>query len=122
MFDEDDACPDTAGVPSDDPKKNGCPKAQIKEGKIEILEQVQFATASDRILPESDGILEAVLKILRQNVDLSKRVIAQAIVKLPRERGCGCGAVLQNSIMTQKKRIPSKIRLDLKPIIGKYLR
>ena len=65
---------------------------------------------------------EAVLEILRQNVELSKRVIAQAIVKLPRERGCACGAVLQNSIMTQKKMIPSKIRQDLKPIIGKYLK
>jgi 5'-methylthioadenosine phosphorylase len=65
---------------------------------------------------------EAVLKILRQNVDLSKRVISQAIVKLPQRRGCGCGETLKYSIMTQREKIPQKIRQDLGPIIGRYLK
>jgi 5'-methylthioadenosine phosphorylase len=65
---------------------------------------------------------DAVLKILRQNVELSKRVISQAIVKLPQRRGCGCGEVLKYSIMTQREKIPRKTRQDLGPIIGKYLK
>ncbi len=33
---------------------------------------MQFATASDRILPESDGILDAVLKILTDHPEITK--------------------------------------------------
>lgn len=70
---------------------------------------------------EAPVTAEAVLKILQQNVLLSKQVLARAIVKLPLHRTCGCGGVLQNSIMTRKQHISKKVRQDLKPIIGKYL-
>jgi len=72
ILDPDDACPTEAGPASTDPKKNGCPKAQISQGQIKILEQVQFATNSDKILPASDSILEAVLKILTDHPEITK--------------------------------------------------
>jgi OOP family OmpA-OmpF porin len=72
ILDPDDACPTEAGPANADPKKNGCPKAQISQGQIKILEQVQFATNSDRILPASDEILQAVLKILSDHPEITK--------------------------------------------------
>jgi len=65
ILDNVDACPDEAGPADPDPKKNGCPKAQVSGDQIRILEQVQFATNSSKILPESDAVLGAVLKILQ---------------------------------------------------------
>jgi outer membrane protein OmpA-like peptidoglycan-associated protein len=72
IFDPEDACPDKPGEKDPDPKKHGCPKAFVEKGEIKILEQVQFATASDRILPASDTILEAVFKILSDHPEITK--------------------------------------------------
>jgi len=55
-----DACPDVAGEPSNDPKKNGCPAlARLVGDEIRIAEQVHFETGKSRILPSSDALLEA---------------------------------------------------------------
>jgi outer membrane protein OmpA-like peptidoglycan-associated protein len=68
---EDDACPDEAGPADPDPKKNGCPKAVIKNGQIQILEQVHFAFNSATILPDSGPVLEAVLKVLEGHPEIA---------------------------------------------------
>lgn len=69
-----DACPDEPGKADKDPKRNGCPKAFVKEGKIEILDQVKFKTGSAQILPgkDSEEVLQAVLKILTDHPELKK--------------------------------------------------
>ena len=69
--DQEDACPDTPGPRNEDPKKNGCPEARIEAGEIKILQQVKFKTASAEILPESDGILNAVAKILADHPEIT---------------------------------------------------
>jgi OOP family OmpA-OmpF porin len=71
ILDPVDACPQQAGPADPDPKKHGCPKAFIEKGEIKILEQVHFATASDRILPDSDTILEAVYKIMTDHPEIT---------------------------------------------------
>jgi outer membrane protein OmpA-like peptidoglycan-associated protein len=69
--DPEDACPDTPGPRNEDPKKNGCPEARIEAGEIKILQQVKFKTNSAEILPESDGILNAVAKILSEHPEIT---------------------------------------------------
>jgi outer membrane protein OmpA-like peptidoglycan-associated protein len=69
--DKEDACPDTPGPRNEDPKKNGCPEARIEAGEIKILQQVKFKTGSAEILPESDGILSAVGKILGDHPEIT---------------------------------------------------
>ena len=51
------------GRPNADPTKNGCPTVFVRGGSIVILEQVQFKTGSDFILPASDELLTNVNKI-----------------------------------------------------------
>jgi OmpA-OmpF porin, OOP family len=68
--DPEDACPDQAGARDPDPKKNGCPLARVERGQVRIIEQVKFKTGSATILPESNGLLEAVAKILKEHPEI----------------------------------------------------
>jgi outer membrane protein OmpA-like peptidoglycan-associated protein len=72
IIDPKDACPTVPGPPNEDPKKNGCPLARIEHGQVRILEQVQFAFNSDRILHASDVILNAVLKIVEEHDEITR--------------------------------------------------
>jgi OmpA-OmpF porin, OOP family len=72
ILNEVDACPDDPGPKNPDPKKNGCPQAIVKNHQIVILDQVKFATGSARILPASNGILTAVMKILVDHPEIKK--------------------------------------------------
>lgn len=65
--------------------------------------------------------VEAVLEVMRHNIETSRAMIRQAVQQLPAKRVCGCGDALRNTIMTPAKLIPAKLKKDLAPIIGKYL-
>jgi 5'-methylthioadenosine phosphorylase len=68
-----------------------------------------------------DVEIEHVLKILAGNVELAKKTIHNVIEAAAQSRLCRCAGALKNAIITERKRIPKKIRADLRPIIGKYL-
>jgi 5'-methylthioadenosine phosphorylase len=66
--------------------------------------------------------VEAVLAVMKHNIETSKAMIREAVKMLPTDRTCGCGEALRNTIMTPEKLIPAKTKKDLAPIIGKYLK
>jgi 5'-methylthioadenosine phosphorylase len=66
--------------------------------------------------------VEAVLAVMKKNIETSKAMIREAVRILPEARACACGDALKNTIMTPGKLIPAKIKKDLAPIIGKYLK
>lgn len=68
-----------------------------------------------------DVEIENVLRVLRQNIDLAQRTIRRAVTLLTESRSCACAVALRDAIITERSRIPKKIRSDLRPIIGKYL-
>ena len=68
-----------------------------------------------------DVEIDHVLRILANNVELAKKTIHNVIEAAPCMRSCSCATALQNAIITERKKIPKKIRADLRPIIGKYL-
>ncbi|MFK7984424.1 MAG: OmpA family protein [Sandaracinaceae bacterium] len=69
VADVSDMCPLTPGVANDDASCHGCPELACvsDEGTITISERVEFATGSDRILEQSEDVLEAVRSILDTN-------------------------------------------------------
>jgi len=69
----------------------------------------------------ADVEIEHVLAVLRQNVELAQRTIERAVAQLPPARTCACASALRNAIITERARIPKKMRAELQPIIGKYL-
>lgn len=68
-----------------------------------------------------DVEIEQVLAVLKRNVDLAQRTIRRTVAKLAQVRSCSCASALKNAIITDRSRIPKKLRADLFPIIGKYL-
>jgi len=68
-----------------------------------------------------DVEIENVLAVLAQNVELAQKTIRRALAALGEPRTCGCASALKDAIITDKSRIPKKVRGELRPIIGKYL-
>jgi 5'-methylthioadenosine phosphorylase len=71
-----------------------------------------------------DVSVEAVIAIIKQNVETAREIIKLAVEKLvaqQAERSCSCANALQFAIMTEKSLIPKETKQALEPIIGKYL-
>ena len=68
-----------------------------------------------------DVEIESVLAVLQQNVQLAQKTIRRSASLLTGERACACASALKDAIITDRKRIPRKLRRELKPIIGKYV-
>ena len=99
----------------------------LQEAKLAREAEICFATlalATDYdCWNESAGDVEIdhVLAVLQQNVNLAKKTIGQVIENLSRARSCSCASALKTAIITDKSKIPKKVRRDLRPIIGKYI-
>ena len=99
----------------------------LQEAKLAREAEICFATlalATDYdCWNESAGDvkIDHVLAVLQQNVDLAKKTIREAIKNLDAARSCACASALKTAIITDKSKIPKKVRRDLRPIIGKYL-
>jgi 5'-methylthioadenosine phosphorylase len=68
-----------------------------------------------------DVEIENVLAVLQHNADLAQRTIRRVATLLTNSRSCFCAMSLKDAIITERSRIPRKIRSELRPIIGKYL-
>ena len=101
VADADDKCPDEPG-PID---RDGCPVAQIQNGRIVIAEQIKFRTGSAELDPASDPILAAVGDILLKHPELTQiRVeghtdnqgVAKMNVQLSKDRAAAVAKWLTN--------------------------
>ena len=99
----------------------------LQEAKLAREAEICFATlalATDYdCWNESAGDVEIdhVLAVLKQNVDLAQRTIRRAVTQLSPLRSCACASALKDAIITERARIPKKLRAELRPLIGKYL-
>jgi 5'-methylthioadenosine phosphorylase len=100
----------------------------MSEAKLAREAEICFATLASITdydcwyKPEEGVTLEMVMQNLSKNVENSKNIIKRVIRDIPDERDCGCSCALANAIVTDRKLIPVKLKKDLKPIIGKYIR
>jgi 5'-methylthioadenosine phosphorylase len=99
----------------------------LQEAKLAREAEICFATlalATDYdCWNESAGDVEIdhVLAVLKQNVDLAQRTIRRAVTQVSSARSCACASALKDAIITERARIPKKLRAELRPLIGKYL-
>jgi 5'-methylthioadenosine phosphorylase len=70
---------------------------------------------------EEDVSVEAVVRILAQNVETAKRLIRAAVPQIPEARDCSCAHALRDAIITARETIPLEVKRDLAPIVGKYV-
>ena len=101
--------------------------SNLQEAKLAREAELCFATlalATDYDCWKQDAhevAIADVLAVLQANVALAKRVIHDVVPALPAEPGCGCGRALEDAIITDRARIPAKVKHDLAPIIGRYV-
>ena len=70
-----------------------------------------------------DVSIEQILGYLRANAEMANKILRGAIRRAAeRKRECGCVNALQYAILTDPAVIPPKVRDDLAPIIGKYIK
>jgi len=72
---------------------------------------------------EEDVTVEAILAVLRANAEMAQKILKASVPRVAaRSRDCACGTALQYAIVTDPARIPQKVKDDLAPIVGKYIK
>jgi 5'-methylthioadenosine phosphorylase len=80
-----------------------------------------MATDYDCWKEDEHVTLEVVLANLHRNADTAKKVVAQAVAKIPSEPNFKAHRALKNAFLTDKKFWPKKTVAELKPILASYL-
>ena len=70
---------------------------------------------------EAHVTVELVLDHLRRNAEMAKKIVVATIPKIPLEPNWPCHSALNNSIMTDPKMWPPKVKKDLAPLLAKFL-
>jgi len=65
--------------------------------------------------------IELVIENLKKNILAAKKMLANAISKMPEERSCGCAEALRNAIVTRKEDVPPATLKKLEPIIKGFI-
>jgi 5'-methylthioadenosine phosphorylase len=98
----------------------------LQEAKLAREAELCFATlalATDYDCWKQDAHdveIADVLAVLAANVALAKRVVHDVVPALA-DPGCACGRALEHAIITDRGRIPARVKHDLAPIIGRYV-
>jgi 5'-methylthioadenosine phosphorylase len=65
--------------------------------------------------------VEQVIAVATQNAENATKVLREAILAVPQNRGCGCGSALAFAVMTDRTKIPAATREKLGLLLDKYL-
>jgi len=70
---------------------------------------------------EGDVTVDAVLAVLRQNVDNAKKLVRLAAPRVPRPRTCPCESALKGAILSDPAAVTPEARKRLDLLVGRYL-
>ncbi|HLC26167.1 MAG TPA: S-methyl-5'-thioadenosine phosphorylase [bacterium] len=68
-----------------------------------------------------DVTVEIVIETLNRNVLQAQKIVRRAVGLIPADRTCGCAHALKDAIITARDKIPATARLELAPLLDKYL-
>jgi 5'-methylthioadenosine phosphorylase len=101
----------------------------LTEAKLAREAEICYATMAlvtdyDCWHPEHDDVdIEQILGYLRANASMAQTILRTSInAAANRNRDCACVNALQFAILTDPGVIPPKVKDDLAPLIGKYVR
>lgn len=69
---------------------------------------------------EAPVTVEAIIKILQENVAKAKRVLGATIPALPTDRRCACGDALSHAIITAPSAVPARVKTRLKFLLSRW--
>ena len=99
----------------------------LPEAKLAREAEICYAiigcvTDYDSWMERSEPVtVDAILSVLRQNIDTARKIIKLAVSRLPEKRNCGCATALETAIITDRELIPAEQKKKLDLLIGKYL-
>ncbi|HET9271066.1 MAG TPA: S-methyl-5'-thioadenosine phosphorylase, partial [Vicinamibacterales bacterium] len=99
----------------------------LQEAKLAREAEICYSTIAlvtdyDCWHPEHDSVtVEMIVANLTQNAKTAQAIIANAVDRLPYERGCECANALKFALITRPDAVPAKTLVDLAPIVGRYL-
>ena len=99
----------------------------LPEAKLAREAEICYAiigcvTDYDSWMERSEPVtIDAILNVLRQNIDTAKKIIKLAVSRLPEKRDCGCATALEIAIVTDPELIPAEQKKKLNLLIGKYI-
>ncbi len=64
---------------------------------------------------------DAVIEILRRNVEKAREAVRRAVQQIPGERKCPCARALDHALVTAPNAIPRAVRVRLKAILGRIV-
>ncbi|HEX6095831.1 MAG TPA: S-methyl-5'-thioadenosine phosphorylase [Thermoanaerobaculia bacterium] len=101
----------------------------LTEAKLAREAEICYATMAlvtdyDCWHPDHDDVdIEQILGYLRANAAMAQKILRTSIARAAgRTRDCGCANALQFALLTDRGAIPPKVKDDLAPLIGKYIR
>mgnify|MGYP001483860147 FL=1 len=99
----------------------------LQEAKLAREAEICYTTIAhvtdyDCWHPEADHVtVDMIVANLQRNVQVAQQLIAEAVERVPSERGCSCGSALATAIITSPDAISEQTKRDLAPLIGKYV-
>ena len=100
----------------------------LQEAKLAREAEICYATIAlvtdyDCWHPDHDSVtVDMIVENLVANAKTAQQVIAEAVSRLPYGRTCECANALKHAIITRPEAIPDRVKRDLAPIIGRYLK
>ncbi len=100
----------------------------LQEAKLAREAEMCYATLAlvtdyDCWHPDHDSVtVDLIIANLMQNASTAQKTIAEAVSRLDGPRTCGCQDALATAIITRPEHVPSQVKKDLAPIVGKYLK
>jgi 5'-methylthioadenosine phosphorylase len=100
----------------------------LQEAKLAREAEICYTTIAlvtdyDCWHPDHQNVtVEMIVSNLMANAELAKLSIAEAVGRVPEERGCSCASALSTAIITSADAIPAGLKRELAPLIGKYVK
>jgi 5'-methylthioadenosine phosphorylase len=97
-------------------------------GEAKCAREAEIAYATMAMVTDYDAwktdeahvTVDLVVANLLRNAEQARRIVAEAISRIPTAPGCPCHQALKDAILTDRKLWPTKIKAELRPILGKY--
>lgn len=67
---------------------------------------------------ETAANVEDILRVMRENIDASRRLLEHALEAMPEHHLCAAHTALHNAVLTPAERIPAETRRELALILG----
>jgi 5'-methylthioadenosine phosphorylase len=99
----------------------------LQEAKLAREAEICYATLAlvtdyDCWHPDHDQVTaEMVVSNLTTNAATARRILAEAVRRLPVERRCECPRALQTAIITRPEAVAPEVKRALAVLLGKYL-